>query len=514
MPIFKTKLGLVGLISVAAMVMLSRFLPGSGPAAAQSTDLNWSQPINLSNSPESSGRPEIVADRYGYVHVFWSEKVGGESILDIPKQLIQDGNTIFYARWDGISWTQPIDILFVPGEEVADYVAVTVDMENRLHAVWTGQSNFYYSVAPSWQADSARSWSEPVVVATDSARSQWESDIVADASGNVHIVYATRGDEAGVYHIRSSDGGATWQSPTKLSEPLGRLEKAFSDVMIITDGADRLHAIWETNEQEGFGQGIYYARSIDGGSTWAAPIQMANRDPGEYGVTLPYITSLGESEIHMVYVDGSWHTGRWHRISTDGGRTWSEPTYIFPDFEGINGSPILLVDGAMGLHLVITWRTRDQVGGTFYARWLGTEWSPMVLAIPEAEARPGAHWTAATMRLGNEIHVVWNTNFSDKAGEIWYSRSLIAGVAQEPALSMPIVEEVAPSLVTASPPPVAATASTTATPIASQEEKLVGLAGSSPSSTSQAAPLLVGIAPSLLLVASVIIWAQARARSR
>jgi hypothetical protein len=518
------RLRAAGLILIVVIVVPLCLLPGGRPAAAQLQSVVWSQPINLSNSPESSSRPAIVADGYGYVHVFWGEEVGGESILDEPDALIHNGNTIYYTQWDGVSWTQPIDILFVPDDSVADYIAVTVDAENRLHVVWTGQSNFYYSTAPAWQADSAHGWSDPVVVATDSARSQWESDIVVDANGNIHIVYATRGDEPGVYHIQSQDGGMTWGPPTKLSEPLDRLEVSFSNVRANADDAGRVHVVWQTNQAEGYGQGVYYARSIDGGNNWMAPVRMGYRDEGEYGVSFPYLTSIGESELHLIYIDGPWHIGRYHRISRDGGETWSEPSHILTDLEGINGYPLLLVDGAGGLHLVITMRTVTQIKGTFYARWLGTDWSSPELIVPDSvETGPGAHWTAATVRLGNEIHVVWNTNFTIRAGEIWHTRGLIAGVAQTSAIPVPVTETAistpAPAAASATPAltTVPATSTPTTAPTSSAataipEGRSVDMLLSSLAAASPASPLLAGIVPSLLLVAGVVAWVRVRSR--
>ena len=458
-------------------------------------------------------RPAIVADGYGYVHVFWSEEVGGESILDKPDALIHTGNTIYYTRWDGTSWTQPTDILFVPNDSVADYIAVTVDKENRLHVVWTGSSNFYYSTALPWEADSAQAWSKPVAIAGDSARTQWESDIVTDAKGGIHIVYATKGDEPGVYHIQSSDGGLTWSSAVKLSLPLDDLEVAFSNVRAIVDGTGSLHAVWQTNQEEGFGQGIYYARSTNGGAEWTPPSKMANRDPGEYGVSFPSIASIGTSELHMVYIDGPWHIGRYHRISLDGGKTWSEPQHIFTDFEGINGYPLLLVDGSGQLNLVITWRTRTQIGGTYYARWLGTQWSPMEpVALETEQTGPGAHWTAATMRLGNEIHVLWNTNFSDQAGEIWHANGTVPGVASAKALSVTKITTPVPTSSAALDTPVSQPANEVAPESAAPGKSSPNQPVSPPPQVSIARVLLISAAPALLLVLGAVACKRWRPR--
>jgi hypothetical protein len=495
--------------SAWALVVCLQLLVAARESAAQSGMVEWSQPINLSNTAESSGRPAIVADLSGLVHVFWSEEVGGDSILDIPAQLIHNGNTIFYTRWDGMSWTEPVDILFVPGDQIAEYVAVAVDKEDYLHIVWTGQSDFYYSTAAGWQAFSARAWSEPMVVAGDSARSAWESDIITDAVGNIHIVFATRGPTAGIYHIASFDRGRTWSAPVLISQPFDTLETSFSNVRVRVDGADRLHTVWQTNQKEGYGQGVYYARSLDGGQTWAQPVQMGRRDPGEYEVAFPYLAAVGESEIHMVYIDGEWHIGRWHRISRDGGETWSEPVHILTDLEGVNGYTILLTDGLDGLHLVTTMRTRTQISGPiFYAHWLGTEWSPVERPFVESDQTgPGAHWTAATIGRGNEIHVVWNTNFSHKAGEIWFSRGIIPGVSPD---LVPPASARNGSLMGASPLPTiaAGTGDFTSTSSETANSQEVPLLPDSPDRPSEAVPVLVALASSVCLLLAAIAWTR------
>jgi hypothetical protein len=63
-------------------------------AAAQTDEITWSSPINLSNSPDaSSADPVVVSDPAGLVHLFWAEKMGtapGNST-----------DTLMYAQWDG-----------------------------------------------------------------------------------------------------------------------------------------------------------------------------------------------------------------------------------------------------------------------------------------------------------------------------------------------------------------------------------------------------------------------------
>ena len=469
------------------------------PANAQSQDITWSRPLNLSNSPPLSTHPAIVTDDYGYVHVFWSEEVGGRERQ--PGDLGGAGNSIVYTRWDGTAWTEPIDILFVPGEAIAEYVAVDIDGEQMLHAVWTGQSDFYYSNAPSWQADSAHVWSTPVRIATGSARSRHESDIVADDSGTVHIVFATKGNEPGVYHTRSSDGGETWEPASRLSEPLRSLERALSGVRITADGAGRLHAVWQTNQDEGYGQAIYYARSADGGETWDTPVQLAYRGPEDTWMDWPYIMARGESELHLIYVDGT-NQGRAHRISMDGGERWGEPEHVITEMEGINGYVVPVADGAEQLHMVVNMRTRaDQVVGIYYTRRLEDSWAPTVPVDIRSPAAPSAHYAAVAVRQGNEIHIVYN---QISVGEIWHVRGLLPGVDPMPALAPPQSQTPLP--------PTPASAEATALPGLEPEKPPASVDTAPPDMPSPLSAYLPGVVVVLLLVVGVILWTRARSR--
>lgn len=417
------------LISMLVSVWLA-WTPDS--AVAQSDDVIWSEPLCLSNTPTSSGRPAIVSDVYGYVHVFWSEEVGGEPLG--PEELSGQGNTIFYTRWDGETWTPPVDILFVPGDEIAYFLTVDIDAENRIHAVWTGQTEFYYSNALSYEAVSAHAWRMPIVIATDSARSGGESSIVSDRRGGLHVAYATRGDGAGIYHIRSDDGGETWGPAVQLSEPLDRLEKSQGNVRVIADQAGGLHAVWQTFQAEGFGQAIYYTRSIDGGANWDAPTQLRYRGPEELWVEWPYLLSSPEFGLQLIYTNGS-NQGRAYRASTDGGQTWSEPELILSEMEGVNGYVMPLVDGSGQEHLIVNMRTKSSnIVGIYYARWLGDRFSTSVPVDVSSPAAPSAHFAAAAVRLGNELHVVYNQL---RGAEIWHVRGDISSATRSEAAPLP-----------------------------------------------------------------------------
>jgi hypothetical protein len=409
---------------IVLLVFVLSVIAQSSRAVAQSTGIKWSAPENLSNTPQSSASPAIIADDYGYVHVFWSEDVSGSAH---PIQA-DSGNTIYYTQWDGTSWTPPMDILFVPDDPIADQISVAIDKQGFIHLVWTGLVNIYYSKARATEAGSAQAWLTPVVITPNSARTSLESSVAVDDNGNAHIIYAARGDDPGVYHVESSDG-ETWGEPQKLSEPFDPLEGSLARVKIIADSGGRLHSVWQTSEVNGYGQAIYYTRSTDQGKTWATPKQMAYRQPGDFDVGWPYIMAVGPSEIHLIYNGGSTvgSAGRYEYVSTDGGETWSAPQHIITDMIGINGYVIPVVDGAGQLHLIINMRPEaTQIVGIYYSSWLGDSWSPVVPIVNDMPATDSAHYTSVAVVHGNEIHIVWN---QIRGGEIWHVRGVVQNVA-------------------------------------------------------------------------------------
>ncbi len=485
--------------SIIGLIVLSILSQAGMPAAiAQTTTVKWDAPVDLSNTPTSSTYAAIVADGYGNVHVFWSEEVDGPTMQS--NEAPRDGNTIFVKTWNGTSWTVANDVLFVPDDNIAEFVSATVGPDNTLHVVWTGQSNIYYSNAPALQAGSAHAWAKPEIVAPESARSAWESSVVTDAADNVHIAYATRGTDAGVYHIQSTDGGVTWGNATKLSKPFEALEMSFSRVKMITDRAGRLHVVWETTEKEGFGQAIYYARSVDSGLTWSEPLQLGYRQPGDLDVGWPYLIALGESTLRLIYNAGS-SVGRYERISTDGGETWSEPQHMITDMIGINGYNVPVVDGRGNLHLIIDMRTRDtQAVGIYYADWLDTGWGPVIPVFndPTNIGAATAHYLAAAVRLGNEIHLVWTQN---EGGEIWYMRGTVQGITPTTpqGLSAPTAQATPKPVVTNTPQISSVLAQE---PVNTSVPQVTNSAGAN--------PFVSGVIAVFVLVASVFLWRRRR----
>ena len=345
-----------------------------------------------------------------------------------------------------------------------------------------------------------------------SARTNWESDVAVDAQDIPHIVYATRGDDPGVYYTRITDIEAIIDTPVRLSVGLEQPDEvAFACVSINIDSQGRMHALWSTVSTDGFGRAVYYARSVDGGQTWSPAFRLAQREPGSGFLELPSLGFVGDSELSVIYAYPS-NMGRQERISLDAGETWGEPHTIYPDLEGIAGFNVQVNDAAGNLHVLSNMRTHDQVGGLFYWRWLDGNWSPWQLANTETETTgPGGHFTAATVRLGNEIHALWNTNLSDQAGEVWHMSGIIPGVQGQTPVPLLVSETPTPQptradLAGQSPGASSGKNQPAKSSPSGSTEAIAALPEPSAQSLNPVFGSLAGIVPALLLVLGVVAW--------
>jgi hypothetical protein len=109
-----------------------------------------------------------------------------------------------------------------------------------------------------------------------------------------------------------------------------------------------MHVAWVRGSSDGpfAPQGIFRARSTDGGKTWSEPKEMAE---GAYD--WPQLAAPLAGHVHLLWseADGA---GSWtHRWSMDYGETWSYQQQV-RGFRDVPGPVGLAVDGVGGLYLV------------------------------------------------------------------------------------------------------------------------------------------------------------------
>ena len=519
------------------------FVPGFRyNAYAQSPDGKWSNFINISNTPTSSTYPCIVADKAGNVHVLWSEDVEGEvrNLLNNPdgtpafdingnriNYLTQSGNTLYYTRWDGEKWVDPVDVQIIP-TGILEYPAADIDGDGTLHVIWvqtvTERASLYYSHVPVGEAEMARKWEKPIVLADQVLFSYYPADIKIDSTGIIHIIYSQLGEDPGLYSIDSTNGGNSWSTPVRLYQtydPNGRAE-GVSPVRLYIDAKNRLHATWTRYGSSGNGNAIYYSQSQDQGETWTTSLEVMSVKPGWYETDWLSIGVIGD-EIHLVWEGGEIAYLN-ERISHNGGLTWGPSQQILPNLRGENGFANLIVDSANQMHMFVVLRGDGFTlsNGVWYSTWDGVSWGePILLGTMD----PNLYNTAGQLNAeeltsklrgsftGNGIRypqaVMVNGNIvllvvvNEWDGEIWSTHTTLH------------VPEIPPQAYMLSSP-IATAAEPTSTKVVQSiptEENIQEVVQSpSISSVNQNNYIYLSLAPALLLIISVIIIAYIKKR--
>ena len=464
--------------------------------AAQSGTVAWSEPIRLSNPEFQAWAPAIVSDMAGNVHVMWSQ-----TMTENPPPA--EGDTLFYARWDGQQWSEPRDVLVSP-EGGAEFPDLAVTPDGTLHAVWgtggTG-SKLMYARAPACCANDARNWSQPISLGMPV---NLTTALVADERGRLHAAFASL-ETGNIVYRRSDDGGITW--PVWVDIPGGMHQNDEFTVYprLAVDGRGRVHAAWTVRPWPG--RLVMYARSDDGGDTWNEPQMIDSADRADYAAGYgPYLIDVetyGEDEVHLIW-DGAPTVERNHIWSSDGGNTWSGPDLLFPEITGVgrSGWNDMVMDSASTLHAV-------SIGGPLHASWSETAWSHST-DIAQQQYEGVGEWMRIALSLGNQLHVVWNDK-NNQPFSVWY----VSGeIVEAPAIAaQPLPTAMTTPTLVAAPTVAASPVTELVTPTVGVQPDLDN--NGLPDNTTLPNPgeaLLIGLIPALLIVGIVFVVSIWRAR--
>jgi len=267
-----------------------------------------------------------------------------------------------------------------PPGTVASEPAIAVDPRDAQHVVAVGGRWI------AWSSDGGATFT-PVRLVADEQRPLGDVSLAFDGAGRLLLSYLSIDRNGlpgywahgvggnGVWVRRSPDGGRTWD-PTPIAvkawkgdEPDVKLEdmpRIWSDTGAASPHRGNLYMAWiEWQLEQSI---ILFARSTDGGLTWAAPQRISTKaglprdDNG--AVVGPIGTVAPDGTIYAVWNEGFNIT---LAVSTDGGRSFAPSRPLFevaaPYFGGASGIPGLA--RAMGFPQVGI----DPKGGTLYVTW-------------------------------------------------------------------------------------------------------------------------------------------------
>lgn len=474
-----------------AFAVLSLF---SGSVQGQEDwSVQWSEPAMLSDPASVLQMTALAADPWGGVHAFWVQGTAGDITQDAAL------NYIFYTHWDGEAWSTPNDIVVGPDWASYHYPEATVDVEGRIYLTWAGPTGLYFSTALITEAENAKSWTAPEVIAQVTRPGR--SSMGVDPSGVLHLVYAQEEPGSNLLYLRTDDNGRTWSEPIPVSDLYAGDPQVTDLPDLAIDSHGGLHVVWAENYPPDWaGRQVYYCNSKDGGGTWSIPSALSESSVGTSHWNADANVAVDASDgVHVVWVCEV--ANRCYRRSDDGGQAWSGTQRVFGTLMGLSGHD----DMAADVHGNVYWlgALREPQGVYFSELSTNEGWQdpPLLLIDESREGSLGqAHFFHLAVGQGNTLHAIMVAG--DK-GPVWYVR----GQTRYPAMTSPPMPTAA-----LTPEPTAVPTSVPAAMQPATETQPIGTeVPPAPISTGENA-LLWGLAPALLLIGIVIVASIASRR--
>ncbi len=281
-----------------------------------------------------------------------------------------------------------------------------------VHVIWYDRRDGNYELYHKRSTDGGVSWGTDTRLTNNTADSDYPSVAVSDSV--VHVVWRdARDGNPEIYYKRSTDGGVSWGADTRLTN-----NTASSLFPSIAVSGSVVHVVWH-DERDGDWE-IYCKRSTDGGVSWGADTRLTNNTAASF---FPSIAVSG-LVVHVVWRDArDGNPELYYKRSTDGGASWGADTRLTNN-TAASFEPSVAVSG---LVVHVAWSdARDGNYEIYYKRSTdgGVSWGAdtRLTNNTAASERPSAAVSSSV------VHVVWSDP-RDGNHEIYYKRSTDGGVS-------------------------------------------------------------------------------------
>jgi len=306
------------------------------------------EPLRLDTGPDE--RPKIAIDKDGRVAVAFA----------IFKDSAFNGQ-VFYSRSDdgGLTFAPPRPI--TPDPESQRFEAIAFDPDGSLFAAWLdkrnrapararGQAYTGGALAFAWSKDAATTFSD-ARIAQDNTCECCRLGIAFAGPGRPVVLFRNIFGESVRDHAVTTFADPTTPGPiNRVSVDDWAIDVCPHHGPSLAVGADgSYHVAWFTNGRAR--QGLFYARSADGGRNFSPPMPVGDADRGP---SRPFVFA-GPNGVWLVWkeFDGEQTTVD-AMISRDEGNTWSVPRVVARTADA-SDHPLLVSDGR---RVFLSWKTR------------------------------------------------------------------------------------------------------------------------------------------------------------
>ncbi len=253
----------------------------------------------------------------------------------------RDGNAeIYYKRStdEGSTWEADLRLTNNTFDSQSPSLSVSGQF---LHTVWYDNRDGNYEIYYKRSTDGGVSWGTDTRLTNNTGQS-WYPSVSVSGSG-VHVVwYDGRDGNDEIYYKRSTDGGVSWGADTRLTNNTSLSQRP----SVAAAGTD-VHVIW-TDFRDGSDAEIYFKRSTDSGANWETDTRLTNSIGNSY---YPSVTVSG-SALHLVWSDNrDGNQEIYYKRSTNRGSIWGADTRLTINIPGISFLPSVAVSGP-AVHVV------------------------------------------------------------------------------------------------------------------------------------------------------------------
>ena len=410
-------------------------------------DSSWTLPTSIQSTTRAVDNLQVVADDKDVFHAVWRE-------YSTPMDA-QGNDKLFYAQFDGKTWSAPVEILKPPDKNIGE-VFLAYSQDGFLYLTWSGrtQGQIYFSWANSDKAVSKFEWSDAVVLPTQGIVTS--PSISEGVDGELLISYVIPVNEnRGVYSIQSTDKGATWSEPALIFNAGEAGWEMVGEPFLVEYAQNRRVAIWTKNSilTSPSPVGLYSSSSQDGGMSWT-PAQAVD----EKLLHAVWLERTGAGILHRLWEgDRYQNPGVWHEISSDGGVTWQRAIPI--SILGEVGAAAVTPDTTGHLHIFQSFRTDLKQPMVVHLWWNGSVWETgETLQYPKFNQQPAQELAAAVDKQGKILLLILEERVDPTTQttthELLYSTRVFEAAPVELTPSLDVDLPVAPAIPTIAATPV------------------------------------------------------------
>jgi hypothetical protein len=285
-------------------------------------------------------------------------------------------------------------------------VGSSAEGEEILHLIFFDERDGNREIYYKRSTNGGTSWRSDTRLTNNSAVSHFPS--IAASRSVVHVVWEEyRDGNAEIYYKRSPDGGLTWGADTRLTNNPG-----LSLSPSVAASGNVVHVSWY-DLRDGNSE-IYYKRSADGGLTWGADMRLTNNTAGS---TLPAVAVAG-TDVHVAWEEYRHGPAEiYYKRSADGGVTWGADTRLTNNGANSFAPSIAASDSDVS----VAWFDHRDGNDEIYQKHSGNSganWGPDTRVTNNAAV---SNYPSVSVS-GANVHLVW---FDERDGntEIYYNRS-------------------------------------------------------------------------------------------